>query len=293
MTYIFLCVQYPKRWVFQFGYWFITGVMLVFATAHMSTTARADEMDLTLQADLQRIAQQKIFFGHQSVGRNLLEGIEQLSAKAGVSVRVIEVPTAGSLGQAGIGHTAVAKNGDPFQKLKSFEQALGQQATGPDIALVKFCYVDFTPNVDTKALFESYRTTINTLQAKNPSTIFVHVTAPLTVIQGGFKGTIKRLLGKAPYGFKENVRREEYNARLRQAYLGREPIFDLARIESTDQNGNTVTSEWQGIEAPAMAPAYTDDGGHLNSTGKLRAARELISVLARIPGRRSTGTQSR
>jgi len=70
---------------------------------------------------------------------------------------------------------------------------------------------------------------------------------------------------------------------LRQAYQGRAPIFDLARVESIDPEGKTVTVEWKGIAVPVMAPAYTNDGGHLNSEGRLRAARELISVLAAIP----------
>jgi hypothetical protein len=29
-----------------------------------------------------------------------------------------------------------------------------------------------------------------------------------------------------------------------------------------------------------MAPAYTDDGGHLNQAGRLRAAEEFVRVLA-------------
>jgi len=35
------------------------------------------------------------------------------------------------------------------------------------------------------------------------------------------------------------------------------------------------------VTAPAMAPEYTDDGGHLNALGRARAAREFIAVLAR------------
>ena len=99
------------------------------------------------------------------------------------------------------------------------------------------------------------------------------------------KAWLKRLFGRAPYGTVENLRREEYNALLRAAYQGREPIFDLARLESTAPDGAAVTVQWQGRAAPAMDPAYSDDGGHLNATGRLRAARELVSVLAALPGR--------
>lgn len=96
------------------------------------------------------------------------------------------------------------------------------------------------------------------------------------------KALVKRLLGRHPYGTVENVRREEYNALLRAAYLGREPFFDLARVESTAPGGAPVTVDWGGRPAPALAREYTDDGGHLNAAGRLRAARELLEVLGGI-----------
>src|SRR5205085_12594035 len=64
-------------------------------------------------------------------------------------------------------------------------------------------------------------------------------------------------------------------------YAGREPIFDLARVESTAPDGKLVTVTWEGVTAPAMAAQYTEDGGHLNALGRARAAREFIAVLAR------------
>ena len=102
-------------------------------------------------------------------------------------------------------------------------------------------------------------------------------------MQGGLKGLAKRLLGRAPYGALENQRRAEYNALLRAAYAGRQPIFDLARIESTAPDGSTVQVEWAGRESPALAAAWTDDGHHLNAEGRRRAARELIALLAALP----------
>jgi len=275
------------------GYHTVASTLLAVVAIGAATAAFAAEVDSTLRADLQRIAQRKIYFGHQSVGRNLLDGIGQLSAMAGVPVRLVETPTAGGIGPGTFGHVAVDKNGDPFQKLKSFDQAMGQKSTGLDIALVKFCYVDFTPNTDAKALFARYRATIDGLRARNPGTTFVHVTAPLTIVQDGFKDSVKRLLGRAPYGSIENIRRDEYNTLLRQTYMGHEPLFDLARVESTAPDGTSVMGEWKGIVAPAMAPTYTDDGGHLNAVGKLRAARELISVLAAIPDRPSVSRPAR
>jgi hypothetical protein len=271
----------------------VAGALLALATASMGviSAAHAAEGDASLRAALERVAQQRIFFGHQSVGMNLLEGIQQLSAIAGVPVRIAEVITASDVKQAMIGQAFIAENGYPLKKLKSFEDDMGPKPTGLDIALMKFCYVDFTAETDAKALFASYRATIEGLKAKNPGTTFVHVTAPLTSVQGGPKEFLKRLIGRG--GSAVNMRREEYNSLLRKTYQGREPIFDLARTESTAPDGTAVTVEWNGIVAPAMAPVYTDDGGHLNSIGKLRAARELISVLAAIPVRPASHVPAR
>lgn len=258
---------------------------LAIVTVGNVTTASAAEVDKNLRAELGRIAQRRIFFGHQSVGMNLLDGVNQLATMAGVPIRIDEVKTASTVESAMIGHAFIAENGSPFKKLKSFEQAMGAKSTNLDIALMKFCYVDFTEETNANELFERYRATLDVLRAKNPGTIFVHVTAPLTVVQGGTKDRLKQLFGKAPYGTLENMRREEYNALLRQAYKGYEPIFDLARVESSSPDGSVVSVKWKGRVIPVMFQDYSDDGGHLSATGKLLAARELISVLAAIPDR--------
>jgi len=241
----------------------LTSAALIFAAGAVSAA------DAGLRAELERVAQQRIFFGHQSVGVNLLEGLAELAASERVPLHVADA--------------FIAENGDPLRKLQSFEEAMQQRRAPVEVALMKFCYVDFTAETDASALFARYRATIERLRSRYPGTTFVHVTAPLTDIQGGAKGWLKRLLGRAPYGAVENLRREQYNALLRAAYRGREPIFDLARVESIAPDGRAVTAEWNGSVVPVLAPAFTDDGGHLNAPGRLRAARELVSVLAGLP----------
>lgn len=262
-----------------------TIVALAVAAASFAATAQAADADPKLRSDLERVAQRRIYFGHQSVGSNLLDGVKQLAEKAGVPIRVAETPSASGVPPATFGHTAVAKNGDPLLKLQSFEQAMGQQPAGVDVALVKFCYVDISADTDAKALFARYRATMDSLKTRHPGTTFMHVTAPLTIAQGGLKASLKNLIGRVPYGVIENQRREEFNSLIRQTYQGKEPIFDLARIESTAPDGSAVAVEWKGGLSPAMAPEYTDDGGHLNAAGRLRAARDLVSVLASIQAR--------
>jgi len=82
------------------------------------------------------------------------------------------------------------------------------------------------------------------------------------------------MLGRAPYGTIENLRREEYNTLLRRAFRGREPIFDLARVESTAPDGTTASVNWNGHERAGHGRGNTPTtGGHLNAKGKLLAAR--------------------
>jgi hypothetical protein len=252
---------------------------LLFMTTFLALATSAHAADGALRADLELLAAKRIYFAHQSVGANILEGVAELSREAGVPVRIVQTGSAAGLAPGTLGHFFVPENGEPLKKLVNFEAALGS-GSKVDIALIKFCYVDFDASTDPSALFARYQATIAELRASNPHTVFVHVTAPLTTAQTGVKALAKRLLGRAPYGTIENVRRAEYNELLRNAYAGREPLFDLARLESTAPDGSAATVEWQGRTVPAMASAYTDDGGHLNRTGEAAAARELIKVLA-------------
>lgn len=249
--------------------------ILLFAIVLMVSTVQA----ATLTEDLKLIAGERVYFGHQSVGANILDGLKELSSTAGVPLRITETPRAAALQGTGVGHVFVPENGHPLKKLASFKAALGEGSQA-DVAFIKFCYVDITADTDPRALFAEYRKTIDELRAKNPRTTFIHVTLPLTTVQTGPKAWVKRLLGRAPSGTIQNVKREQYNTLLRRTYAGREPIFDIARVESLAPDGTQATVEWDGSVAPAMAAAYTDDGGHLNRVGRLRAAQELVSVVA-------------
>ncbi len=148
---------------------------------------------------------------------------------------------------------------------------------------MKLCYVDIGPDTDAAALFARYQGALDALRQKHPRTTFVHVTVPLAAVQRGPKAWAKRLLGRPVYGTADNARREEYNALLRAAYGGREPVFDLAALESTRPDGSRETFEHDGRQVPALVPEYTDDGGHLNGPAAERVARQLVALLASVP----------
>lgn len=221
-------------------------------------------------SELQLLAGKRIYFGHQSVGSNLLDGVKTLAAENAVAIPIDEVPQASRIRGGGFSHLFVAENGDPLRKLRSFEAALGEGAQ-VDVALLKFCYVDVKAGTDAEALFARYRAAMETMRARNPRTVFVHVTVPLTAVQSALKALAKRLMGRVP----DNTRREDYNELLRKTYAGREPIFDLGRLESVSPDGRQGSGLYAG---------YTDDGGHLNAEGRRYLARHLIRVVAAAAG---------
>jgi hypothetical protein len=238
------------------------------------------------RTDFDQVVRRRIFFGHQSVGMNLLDGVRGLAEQERAALRVVETTDPSALVPGTLAHSFVAENGDPERKIASFERALDSGVgNAADVALLKFCYVDIGPDTDAAALFAKYQGMVTRQRARHPGLAFVHVTVPLTTVQGGIKAMVKWMLDRPPYGHPENARREEFNALLRQSYQGREPIFDLARLESTAPDGRTETAVWKGRAVPALVSAYTDDGGHLNPEGRVRAARALVTVL----GAASTG----
>jgi lysophospholipase L1-like esterase len=250
------------------------------ALALGADAAGAKRADLALRAQLEAVSRLSVFFGHQSVGANILEGLQRLAAQQGVTVRLEALPSPPAPGS--LVHALIGANGDPELKIRAFSEAVTGPARGAQVALMKLCYVDFHATTGPAALFERYRAELAKLRRKRPAIAFVHVTAPLTSAQRGLEPLVKRLLGRET-SEALNARREAYNSLLREAYAGREPVLDLAAAESTRPDGSREVVSWNGQAVPAMVATYTDDGGHLNPAGEERAARALVAVLAALP----------
>jgi hypothetical protein len=206
-----------------------------------------------------------LFFGHQSVGRNILDGVSSVYAEKDVAAPAITEVRSGSEEADGFVHAAIGKNGDPIGKLAAFDSLLrAGQAERAEIALMKFCYVDIRWDTDVDAVFARYRATLGALERDFPDVMFLHVTTPLTADPSGIKNRLKVLLGRD-----DNVARERYNQLLREAYGDR--VFDLAAIESTAPDGRRGTVLYSG---------YSSDGAHLNETGAAVVAAALLRMLA-------------
>jgi hypothetical protein len=235
-------------------------------------------------ADLEKLAKAKIYFGHQSVGSNIMDGVKDLMGRDPRLRLKVEETAAPAGFQSGVfSHGPVGKNQDPASKIDDFAAKINTGVGGnTDIAFFKFCYIDIMADRDIDELFFHYQKAMADLKKSYSQTVFVHVTVPLTIVQTGPKVFIKKMIGRAPGGFQENANRNKYNRKLRQTYGGKEPIFDLAQIESTYADGTRATFDWQGQTYERMIPEYGSDGRHLNDPGRQLVAEHLLVFLSKL-----------
>jgi len=235
--------------------------------------------------DLARVSRTKVFFGHQSVGMNMLDGVRAVYAAHGMAAPVIEEGGAQPGRDGGfIDHAFIGENGNPLLKIQDFgakmRSGIGQQV---NVAMMKFCYVDINGGTDVNALFDSYRTIMAALQREFPDVTFVHVTVPLTT-EPGLRSKMKSWLTGSSGSAADNVARERLNTLIRRQYAG-EHLFDLAAIESTAPDGSGATGSYQGQRYYALYNGYAADYGHLNGEGAQAVATALLKTIARASGK--------
>ncbi|MBK7857909.1 MAG: hypothetical protein IPJ65_04635 [Archangiaceae bacterium] len=189
-------------------------------------------------------------------------------------------------------HFMVGTNEAPLSKISSFQREMDKVGASADVALFKFCYVDFNPQTDVDALFGEYQQAMAGLEAKYPKVLFGYATVPLTLVGGGVKGWVQRKLGKGPWGERENVKRHAFNEKLRAAYP-KERVFDLARFEATGDDGKLETYELDGKMVPKLRADFSDDGGHLNAAGRKVLAARFLEYLAALPVSPGAGASDR
>jgi lysophospholipase L1-like esterase len=225
-----------------------------------------------------RVAALHILFGHQSVGGNILAGVQSLALEQQIPLQISESRAA--LSGPGIQHFKVGRNEDPNGKLTDFRNVLSQEAAAPiDIALLKFCFIDFAGEVDPNQLARNYIATLDELTRAYPNTIFIPMTSPLTTLQTGPRAWLKKLLGKEPGGYASNARRHAFNEALRARYDESKRLFDIAALES---NRGQSGAEYRGARIESLNPGIASDDGHLNEAGERLLGGALISHLATV-----------
>jgi len=212
----------------------------------------------------------RVFFGHQSVGQDVLGGVSRLAASGASVPEVVDA--------------RIGANEEPLAKIADFDarvrDGLGERV---DVAMMKLCYIDVTAGTDVRALFDVYRTTLSALERDHPAVSFVHVTVPLTTEQGRLTRLRSRLTGNDRFGPAENVQRERLNALFRAEYAG-DRLFDLAAVESTRPDGTRVSGRHEGADYFALHDGYAADLGHLNEPGAEVAATAWLAAVARAAG---------
>ncbi|MES9993344.1 MAG: hypothetical protein ABW098_15450 [Candidatus Thiodiazotropha sp.] len=236
-----------------------------------------------IAGDLETFANAKIFFGHQSVGNNIIDGLGILEKGVKtVDLTVADYESHQADGNGCFLHTRVGKNREPESKCLDFGRIIDQELNGKiDYALLKLCYVDITKDSDVAQVFNDYRRTMDDLIARHPNITFVHTTMPLKNNPSGLKIKIKELLGRVHHQKLDNIKRNEFNNLLKTTYSD-DPVIDIAESESTYPDGSREFFISDGQTYYALIPGYTYDGGHLNEQGQIQVAKTFVHEMAEI-----------
>lgn len=247
---------------------------------------RGDITNMTIdqvEQDLDVVRKQRIYFGHKSVGYNIIEGIKGIiSSSKAAPLDFVKVEDARLRPGPFFADSEIGKNGKPDTKCEAFAETIRKNfGDALDIALMKFCFVDVDEGTDVNAMFSNYKKTVTELQKMYPHITFIHVTLPLTTRSPAWKRFVKRIIGRKDASDLEAKKRTEFNSLLLQEYKN-EAVFDLAGVEFTNTDGTRNSFEFEGMVVYSLIEEYTDDGGHLNALGRNLAGRELLHTLAQV-----------
>jgi hypothetical protein len=238
---------------------------------------KSTEMQMSMNAntpltrtDWDSVRSRTIYFGHQSVGDNILDGLSQIAeTEKWPSLKVVEgVPPV--IAEPAILHTKVGQNGNPSSKITGFKQALEMGAgSRADIALMKFCYWDVRADTDIDKVFAEYQKTMADIGRQFPKLTLLHATVPLTAQDRDWRARVRRLFGQSTATDADNSRRLALNQKIRAAYGNR--LFDIARAEQDSSDNSPV---------PSLSEALSSDGGHLNQLGRQQVASVFVRSVA-------------
>lgn len=260
----------------------IGGLAACGGTEEMASVTVPTVEDVTA-AEWQRLREQRFFFGHQSVGADVLNGVaDVLKARPDLGLRVVETTDTAQMTVPGLYHAKVGRNGEPQSKLDEFVRLAGAGVADSGTAMLKYCYVDITGATDPDSLFETYRKAVDALRASNPGLRIVHLTLPLQKDWGTVQHLYVTIKGGRTTHRELNWIRQRYNERLRATYGGKEPVFDIALLESIGPDGRQRTARFRGERVPVLADEWTYDGGHLNEAGRRRIGEAFLATLAKL-----------
>ncbi|MBI2892651.1 MAG: hypothetical protein HYY06_03805 [Deltaproteobacteria bacterium] len=208
-------------------------------------------------AQIAALAKRRVFWGHQSVGANVLEGARALGFD------FAEVSRGSDYARVAWGEAGVEENGDPERKIASFGAYLEDQGIGRRVeaAGFKFCWIDFEEDTDVADLLGDYEEKMGELARSHPRVRFLHVTPPLTTDEP-----------------EKNLVRWRYGREMIRRFANRGVVLDLASVISTGADGRACESR----RARRLCPAWSSDNGHLNDEGSRRAAKAFLYAFFRL-----------
>jgi len=136
------------------------------------------------RAQWAELANKKIYFGHQSVGYDMIDGVEFILKKnPDIKINLAEGSDLSVFENPVFAHAKNGQNGNPKSKIDAFYKIVDQGLGGKvDIAGFKFCYVDFNKSTNVNDVFEYYTLKMNKISQKYPNTEIIHYTVPLRTI---------------------------------------------------------------------------------------------------------------
>ena len=262
----------------------VLGVALGCDTIAAADQGRGQVGAQRISRDLEVVRAARVLFSHHSIGADILSGMRRIDAEhpGATPLRLVSLNEAAGIAGPVLIDISGGRNGAPQSKIDYFVDTLnGGSRLKPDLAFMKFCYVDFNPRTDVGALFAAYRSAIDALKRAHPEVRFAHVTVPLVVRPSGVKWILYRLIGREVWEDAANAKRAEFNRRLKESFPS-DPIFDLALLEATAPDGTETSFELDGGRYLSLYPGYAKkDGEHLNETGQNVAGAGAIRFIAK------------
>ncbi|MDR3609512.1 MAG: hypothetical protein P4L27_03005 [Ignavibacteriaceae bacterium] len=230
------------------------------------------------------ISESHIYFGHQSVGENIVSGLNKIISGSGQNEFIVKELNNNNkiLNSYYFVHSKIGNNGDPKGKFREFAKIVEiLSRKNLELAMMKLCFVDINKNSNLENIFNSYVNTIDSLQKRYPNLTIVHFTVPIKSQPTWIKKIKAILMNRDLDDPQDNIARDKYN-KLILAKYPKECIFDLAKAESTYPDDKREIIMVNGIPAYSMIKDFTDDGGHLNMKGQKVISRELIEKIFEI-----------
>lgn len=257
----------------KFHLYIIISSFLAYSCQNEQTTNIDKEINKMEKLEFDFLKGKKVFFGHQSVGNNMINGLNTLIENNDDLnfIKVLTIENYLKLENKDDDslfyfiHTRIGENGHPQKKIDDFKKNI-QILHEVDAAFMKFCYADIRPHSNIESIYTNYKSAHIELSNEFKNTKFIYFTVPVTAKQGTIKRVIKSIVGKED----QNINRFKYNELLRNDSI--QYLFDIAFHES-----NNNLSKSKGIEY--LKKEYTYDENHLNETGSKYIVSLLINFL--------------